>query len=111
MRSSTKKNWKYKGCSDHKVPSLSKVAILSLTGIKSAEVESVTFSTKSVIEFFTSPSFHEGNGSVIEVTIDRSASLVDVLQFVRKKIMSRHDKVAALFKNSDLSIQDFCFIM
>src|SRR4029079_11673832 len=63
-RSSAKNNWKYIGCSHQSVPSLSKVAIRSGGGTKSGEPSFVTFSTKSIIDFFAAPSFHEGRGPV-----------------------------------------------
>ena len=56
--------WKYIGCSDHSVPSLSKVAMRWSTGTKSGAPGVVTRGTKSVIDFFAAPSFQEGRGSV-----------------------------------------------
>src|SRR5262245_3604388 len=58
-----KKNWKYIGCSDHNVPSLSKVAMRSGIGTKSCELWSVTFVTNATIACFAGPSFQEGSGS------------------------------------------------
>jgi hypothetical protein len=62
MRSRTKKNWKYIGCSAQSVPSLSKVAMRSAGGTKSTEPSVVTFPTKATIDIFAAPSFQEGNG-------------------------------------------------
>src|SRR5271168_571462 len=53
----------YIGCSAHSVPSLSKVAIRSASGTKSGETGFVTRSTKAIIAFFGSVSFHDGSGS------------------------------------------------
>jgi len=62
-RSSTKYNCTGIGCSHHKVPSLSKVAMRSETGTKSGEPGVVTLSTKLMMDCFAGPSFHDGRGS------------------------------------------------
>ncbi len=51
------------GCSIHNVPSLSKVAMRSDTGTKSAEPSRVTAATKSRIDCLVRPLFHDGSGS------------------------------------------------
>jgi hypothetical protein len=48
---------------DPRVPSLSKVAILSASGTKSGEPCFVTRSTNVTIAFFDAVSFHDGSGS------------------------------------------------
>jgi hypothetical protein len=63
IRSIANMIWKYIGCSAHSVPSLSNVAMRASTGTKSAPPGVVTRGTKSVIDFFTGPSFQEGRGS------------------------------------------------
>ncbi len=55
--------WKYIGCSVHSVPSLSKVAMRSGTGIQSRPPGVVVRVTKSTIDCLFGPSFHDGNGS------------------------------------------------
>ena len=45
------------------MPSLSNVAMRSAGGTNSGEPDVVTFATKSMMDFFVLPSFHEGNGS------------------------------------------------
>ena len=45
------------------MPSLSKVAIRSGGGTKSGPPSRVTRATKSTIDFFAAPSFHDGSGS------------------------------------------------
>src|SRR5216684_3205147 len=62
-RSSAKYNCTGTGCSHHRVPSLSKVAMRSGTGTKSGEPGLVTFSTKAMMDCFAGPSFHDGKGS------------------------------------------------
>ena len=52
------------GCSTHKVPSWSKVAIRSSGGTKSGLDLSVVAFTKSMIACFAGPSFHEARVSV-----------------------------------------------
>ena len=51
------------GCSIHSVPSLSKVAMRSGAGTKSAEPSPVTAATKSRMARLAPPSFHDGSGS------------------------------------------------
>ena len=63
MRSIAKTNCVYMGCSAHRVPSLSKVAMRSGAGTKSGLPCVVVRLTKSVMAFFAEPLFHEGNGS------------------------------------------------
>ena len=60
--------WLYIGCSTHKVPSWSKVAILSSGGTKVALPSFVVFVTKSTIACFAGPSFHEARVSVANGT-------------------------------------------
>src|SRR6266436_2866694 len=62
-RSSAKCNCTGIGCSHHRVPSLSKVAMRSGTGTKCGEPGLVTFSTKAMMDCFAGPSFHDGKGS------------------------------------------------
>src|SRR5262245_45281984 len=57
------RNWKYSGCSLHKVPSLSKVAMRSAGGTYEGPPSRVTSPTNFTIAVFAGPSFHEGNGS------------------------------------------------
>ena len=57
-------NWKGTGFSGQSVPSLSKTAIRSETGTKSADPSFVTFSTKATMAFFERSSFQDGSGSV-----------------------------------------------
>jgi hypothetical protein len=56
-------NWKYAGCSDQSVPSLSKTAIRSDSGTKSAPPGVDTRTTKSMIPSRVAPAFHDGNAS------------------------------------------------
>ena len=60
MRSKTKNAWKYIGCSDQSVPSLSKVAMRSGIGTKSGEPGFVTLSTKAMMACFGAVSFQDG---------------------------------------------------
>jgi len=62
-RSTAKAIWKYIGCSDQSVPSLSNVAMRASRGTKSGEPSVVTLSTKAMIDAFAAPSFQDGNGS------------------------------------------------
>ena len=62
-RSRPKWSWKYSGCSAQSVPSLSNVAMRSAAGTNSGEPSFVTFATKSTMDCFVLPSFHEGSGS------------------------------------------------
>ena len=62
-RSSTKASCTYIGCSDHNVPSLSKVAMRSGGGTKSGEPCLVTLSTKATMACFALPSFQDGRAS------------------------------------------------
>src|SRR3954454_16169396 len=63
-RWSAKRSWKYKGCSAHKVPSLSNVAMRAEGGTKSGEPSFVTRATKSNIDFFGAVLLQDGSGSV-----------------------------------------------
>src|SRR5262245_18045547 len=54
------------GCSDHSVPSLSKTAMRSAAGTKSAPPWVVTRETKSRMAFLDAPSFQEGSGSALD---------------------------------------------
>ena len=56
-------DWKYIGCSVHSVPSLSKVAMRSGTGIQSRPPGVVVRATNSTIDCLAGPSFQDGNGS------------------------------------------------
>jgi hypothetical protein len=47
-----KRNWKYSGCSAHRVPSLSNTAMRSATGTKSGVPGFVTFATNAVMACF-----------------------------------------------------------
>ena len=60
-RSIAKKSWKYAGCSDQSVPSLSKVAIRSSGAMKSGLAGSVTDDTKFSIASRVGPAFHDGS--------------------------------------------------
>jgi hypothetical protein len=62
-RSRAKASWKDIGCSDHRVPSLSKTAIRSATGTKSGLPSDATRFTKSTIARFDATSFHDASGS------------------------------------------------
>ena len=62
-RSSANWIWKYIGCSEISVPSLSKVAMRSGTGTKSGPSGVVTLATKARIAALVGPSFQEGSGS------------------------------------------------
>src|SRR5262249_45003883 len=68
-RSRAKASWVYIGCSTHKVPSLSKVAMRCGTGTK-PEPSRVTLATKSRIDCFDLPSFHDDNGSLCANAVD-----------------------------------------
>jgi hypothetical protein len=63
MRSLTNMPWKYIGCSDQSVPSLSKVAIRSPGSSQPGPPSVVAAVTKSTIACFAAPSFHDGSGS------------------------------------------------
>src|SRR5262245_8372945 len=58
----TKNTCTCSGCSHHSVPSLSKVAMRSASGTKSAAPSFVTPATKSRIADLAAPSFQEGRG-------------------------------------------------
>src|SRR5471032_2444189 len=58
-----KRNWKYRGCSLHKVPSLSNTAIRSAGATKLGEPSRVTSPTNFVIACFAVPSRQDGNAS------------------------------------------------
>src|SRR5882672_1524883 len=73
-RASAKTSWKYRGCSAQSVPSLSNVAMRSLTGTKSDEPTFVTFVTNSTIDFLAAPSFQEGRESPARATFVASAN-------------------------------------
>lgn len=73
-RSSAKASWVYIGCSTHNVPSLSKVAMRSAGGTKSGEPSRVTAATKSSIDCFVAPSFHEGSGLAVVAACADAAS-------------------------------------
>ena len=62
-RSNAKASWKYTGCSDHSVPSLSKTATRSETGTNVSLPSAVTFRTKSMMACFALPSFQDGRAS------------------------------------------------
>ena len=55
--------WKYIGCSDQSVPSLSKVAMRSPGATKSGPPSVVAAVTKSTIACLVGPSFQDGSGS------------------------------------------------
>ncbi len=59
----TNANCVYIGCSTQSVPSLSKSAMRSCSGTNSGLPSAVVRRTKSTIDCFASPSFHEGNAS------------------------------------------------
>ena len=61
--SSANRNWKYRGCSDHSVPSLSNTATRSFTGTQVAEPAVVAARMKPTMPCFTAPSFQEGSES------------------------------------------------
>src|SRR5262245_31948931 len=63
-RSRAKASWKYIGCSDQRVPSLSKTAMRSAAGTKVGAPAFVTSATNFRIACFDGPSFQEGSGSV-----------------------------------------------
>ena len=64
MRSRVNTTSVYSGCSHHSVPSLSKVAMRSLTGTKSGLPGRVVSSTSLMIAALTGPSFQDGSGSL-----------------------------------------------
>src|SRR5580692_727583 len=73
-RSRAKASWVYIGCSTHKVPSLSNVAMRSAGGTKSGPPCRVTRATKPVIACLLGPSFHDGSGS-LDAAVCASAGL------------------------------------
>jgi hypothetical protein len=62
--------------SHQRVPLLSEVAMRSGTGTKSGETGFVTFSTKAIIDFFATPSFQDGSGSVLANAVMQIKRLV-----------------------------------
>ena len=74
-RSNAKSAWKYSGCSDHSVPSLSNVAMRSPSATKSVLPVVVTALTKSVIAVFDGPAFHDGSGSAAGVETGAGAAV------------------------------------
>src|SRR5688572_29885244 len=63
MRSMANRIWKYSGCSAHRQPSLSKVAMRSANGTKSGEPCFVTRSTNATIACLGAVLFQDGSGS------------------------------------------------
>jgi hypothetical protein len=56
------------------VPSLSKVAMRSGTGTKSGEPGVATFVTKSMMDCFALPSFHDGSGSAARAMVVKASA-------------------------------------
>jgi hypothetical protein len=63
-RSRAKISWKYIGCSAHRVPSLSKVAMRSAAGTNVGVPCVIVACTNATIACFAVPSFQDGSGSV-----------------------------------------------
>src|ERR1700730_11385988 len=74
-RSIAKTSWVYIGCSTHKVPSLSNVAMRSAGGTKSGPPCWVMRATKPVIARLLAPSFHDGSASLCACAGGKTGSM------------------------------------